>query len=400
MTQDYAPSIIKELFNFRGYRVCGFEVTCNSVVILTKKTRKTCECPKCGKKRVRFDIDYKRRIRDLNLGNRKCFIVFKERKVDCRCGFRGVEKLDFVDKYSHYTKRFEDYVSKLCQLMSLKDVAEAVEIDWKAVKRIDKKYLSRLVTGLESISPTKLGIDEISYRKGHKYLTVVRDLELGRVIWVGMGRNRKTLDRFFKELGRRKCKWVRVVVLDMHDPYIVSVRKNTKADIVFDKFHIAKKITEALDKVRRQEFAKADPELKKKFKKKRFIILKRGKRLGKKKRETLQDLMRENERLYKAYLLKEQALDILDEEEEYVALVRLYKWLDNVMEAGIAQLEKVANMITSYLYGIANYFRHRLTNAASEGFNNKINVIKRRAYGFHDIEYFMLKILQSCGRRS
>ena len=229
---------------------------------------------------------------------------------------------------------------------------------------------------------------------------MVRDLELGRVIWVGMGRNRKTLDRFFKELGRRKCKWVRVVVLDMHDPYIVSVRKNTKADIVFDKFHIAKKITEALDKVRRQEFAKADPELKKKFKKKRFIILKRGKRLGKKKRETLQDLMRENERLYKAYLLKEQALDILDEEEEYVALVRLYKWLDNVMEAGIAQLEKVANMITSYLYGIANYFRHRLTNAASEGFNNKINVIKRRAYGFHDIEYFMLKILQSCGRRS
>lgn len=122
--------------------------------------------------------------------------------------------------------------------------------------------------------------------------------------------------------------------------------------------------------------------------------------MNRKKRETLQDLMSENERLYKAYLLKEQMLDILDEEEEYVALVRLYGWLDNVKEAGIAQLEKVAGTITTYFYGIANYFKYRLTNAASEGFNNKINVIKRRAYGFHDIEYFMLKIIQSCGRRS
>lgn len=89
-----------------------------------------------------------------------------------------MEKLDFVDRYSFYTKRFENYVSKLCQLMSLRDVASIAEIDWKTAKRIDKKYLSRLVTDLESISPTKLGVDEIAYYRGHKYLTVVRDLTL------------------------------------------------------------------------------------------------------------------------------------------------------------------------------------------------------------------------------
>lgn len=308
-----------------------------------------------------------------------------------------MEKLDFVDRYSHYTKRFEEYISELCKRMSLWDVTEITGIDWKTVKRIDMKYLSKLVTSLEPISPTKLGVDEVAYQKGHKYLTVIRDLDAGKVIWIGMGRSKETLDAFFKELGKKKCRKVEVIVLDMWDPYIASVKENTKAKIVFDKFHIAKKITEALDKIRRQEFAKADTETRKKFKKKRFIILRRNKRLDEKNKETLQELMKDNEKLYQAYLLKEQALDIFDEENEETALDRLDKWFENVKEAGLQQFETVVETIKSYFYGIVNYFKYRLTNAASEAFNNKINVIKRRAYGFHDIEYFMLKILQSCG---
>lgn len=311
-----------------------------------------------------------------------------------------MEKLDFVDKYSFYTKRFEDYVSKLCQLMSLSDVSEVSGINWKAAKRIDKKYLKKLVVGLESVSPTRISVDEIAYHKGHKYLTIVRDLDLGKVIWIGIGRKKETLDIFFKELGKEKCRKIKVVVLDMWDPYIASVKEHTKAEIVFDKFHIARKVTEALDKIRKQEFARADTETRKKFKKKRFIILKRGKNLDEKKRETLQDLMEDNEKLYQAYLLKEQALDIFDEKDEKTALKRLNKWFENVKEAGLQQFETVVETIKSYFYGVVNYFKHRLTNAASEAFNNKINVIKRRAYGFHDLEYFKLKILQSCGWRS
>lgn len=111
-------------------------------------------------------------------------------------------------------------------------------------------------------------------------------------------------------------------------------------------------------------------------------------------------MMKENEKLYQAYLLKEQALDIFDEEDEQTALKRLNRWFKNVEEAGLEQFKAVVNTIKSYFYEIVNYFKHRLTNAASEAFNNKINVIKRRAYGFRDLEYFKLKILQSCGWRS
>jgi len=186
--------------------------------------------------------------------------------------------------------------------------------NWKAAKRIDKNHLSKLVAGLESITPTMLDVDEISYQKGRKYLTVVRDLTPREVIWAGISRKKEALSKFFKELGKKKCRRIKFVVLDMWDPYIASVKENTKAEIVFNKFHIAKEITEALDKIHRQEFAKADPELKKKFKKKRFVILKRGKRLDKRNQETLQDLMKGNEKLYQAYLLKEQVLDSPDEE--------------------------------------------------------------------------------------
>ena len=305
--------------------------------------------------------------------------------------------MDFVDKYSLHTLRFEEYVSTLCPKMNLTDVEDVAGIDWKTAKRIDKKYLSRLVTGLDDIYPTKLGVDEIAYRKGHNYLTVVRDLELGKVIGIGQTRKKTVLDSFFEELGEEKCSRIRVFVMDMWEPYISSVRENTNAEIVFDLFHIARKITEAVDKVRRQEFAKADVETRKKYKKKRFLILKRGKRLDKEKQESLNALMAENERLYQAYLLKEQALDVFDERDEDNARKRLDKWFENVKEAGISQFDSVVITIKSYLYGISNFFKYRLTNAASEAFNNKINIIKRRAYGFHDLEYFKLKILQSCG---
>jgi transposase len=138
--------------------------------------------------------------------SKQCFLVFTctERKIRCRCGYRGVEKLDFVDKYSPYAKRFEDYVSMLCAKMTLTDAASVAEIDWKAAKRIEKKYLSQFVLGLDELNPTRLGIDEVAYEKGHSYLTVVRDIDHGKVIWVGQMRKKETLDAFFTELGAEK----------------------------------------------------------------------------------------------------------------------------------------------------------------------------------------------------
>ncbi len=262
-------------------------------------------------------------------------------------------------------------MSLLCAKMTLTDAASVAEIDWKAAKRIDKKYLSQLVTGLDELNPRRFGIDEVAYEKGHSYLTIVRDVDLGKVIWVGQRRKKEMLDAFFTKLGAEKCVRIEVCVFDMCDPYIASIREHTHAEIVYDLFHVAKKITDAVDTLSKQEFEKADAATRKKFKKKRFLILKRGKKLDEEKRETLTALMAENERLYQTYLLKEQALDIFEERGEATALQRLERWFANVKAANLSPFDAVVKTITTYLDGIVNYFRYRLTNAASEAFNTK-----------------------------
>ena len=121
----------------------------HNIIVSLSNTCKTAECPACGRRCSNIESTYRRKIRDLDLGIRKCFVDFLERKIRCPCGYRGVEKLSFADKYEHQTKRFEDYVSLLCQLMSLQDAAKVAEIDWKTAKRIDKKYLKQVVAGLK-----------------------------------------------------------------------------------------------------------------------------------------------------------------------------------------------------------------------------------------------------------
>jgi len=386
--------VFKELYNFEGY---SFNEICKeeSVIVKLKKKGKTGTCPVCNKKRRKVIEVRKREIRDLNIANEKCYIQFDAYRITCKCGYRSMEKLDFVLPNEMITKRFSEHIFQLCEKMTLKDAAKFAMVDWRTAKRIDKQILKEKFKDLKKINPTRIGVDEIAHEKGHKYLTIVRDIDAG-VIWVGDKRKEETMNQFFAELGKEKSIQISVAVMDMWDPFIKSVKKNTNAEIVFDKFHIAKKINEGLDNIRKKEFSKADIEERKKMKKKRFLILSRDKNLDNEKREELRTLLDINKDLQIAYILKEQILDIFDEKIKENALMRFEKWKENVNNAQVEEFRKVIKTMETYWYGIENYFTHRVTNGASEGYNNKINIIKRRAYGFRDVEYFKLKILQSC----
>jgi len=396
MTSKKYKSAFKEILDFEGYILCGFQKYESSIEFFLRRTRECGTCPECNKSKRRIIERFQRSVRDLDIGNKKSYLNLEVCRIDCSCGYRGMEKIEFLDKWERHTTRFAEFVSKLCKIMSIKDASEVARIDWKTARRIDKEKLQESVKGLDEVNPTQIGIDEIAYEKGHKYLTIVRDLE-GRVIWIGLDRKKETLDKFFIELGKDKSSKIKVAVMDMWDPYVASVRENTNANIVFDKFHISKKINEALDNIRKKEFAKADKIERIEMKHKRFLILARKDNLSDEKKEELKVLMGQNKVLYKAYLLKEQVLDIFSEATEENAIKRFMLWMRNVEKSGLEEFKTAINMINRYFYGIINYFRYRITNAGSEGFNTKINIIKRRAYGFRDIEYFMLKILQSCG---
>jgi transposase len=381
--------LIRSIYRFLGFVISGYTLIDDSVIIHLKRKWRKVQCPGCGRRIYPTSKVYERKVRDLDLGPYTAYINFTEFKLRCKCGFEGYEKFDFIRPYSRYTIRFEDYVSILCEKMSLLDVSRVMEIDWKTAKEIDKLYIKSKIGSLDNTFPTKIGIDEIAYEKGHKYLTIVRELFLGKVIWIGLARKEDTLNQFFYELGKEKTRNIELAVVDMWDPYIASIKKNCPiADIVIDRFHLMKIINDAVDKIRKEEFAKADDKERKNMMHKRFLILARSKNLKPEQKDNLEYLMKRNRKLYKAYLLKEEIGDIFDEEDENVAYWRLIDWIENVKKSKIEHLFKCLKTIRKYFYGIYNYFRYKVTNAGSEGFNNKINVIKRRAYGFSDLESF------------
>jgi len=386
---------LKELYKFEGFSFEDIFKEENRMIIKQKKKGKTGTCPVCKKKRRKVIEVRERTIRDENISRKKCFILLKTYRILCKGCYRGMEKLDFILPGERLTERFAMHIYELCEKMTLKDAAKECMINWRTAKRIDKKKLKEKFKDLKGIAPERIGVDEIAQEKGHKYLTIVRDLDKG-VIWVGIKRRKETLDEFFNELGKRKCKNISVAVIDMWDPYIKSIKENTNADIVFDRFHISKKINEAVDNLRKREFAKASKEERIEMKHKRFLLLYRNKNLDKEQEKDLNELMEQNKNLYKAYLLKEQALNIFERKQRNVALRKLENWKKNVHESKMKEFTKLLKTLEHYWYGIENYFTHHVTNGASEGYNNKINIIKRRAYGFKDLEYFKLKILQSC----
>jgi len=292
----------------------------------------------------------------------------------------------------------ETYVASLAEKMSLKDTARVVGLDWKTVKQIDRVYLKSLLPDISQMEISRIAMDEIAVMKGHKYVTIIRDYDTGVVIRTFMGRRYEDTASALQTLGTGRLACIQYVSLDMWDPYIKAVReKCPNARFVFDKFHVVKKINEALDHVRRNEFANACEAERIHMKRKRYLILSREANLKPQQQEDLEKLVKKNERLHKAYLLKEQILSIFDDTTSTLEQVkeRISIWFSNVLSNDIEEFYSVVDTMRSYLYGILNHFKYHMTNAIAEGFNTKINVIKRRAYGFRDVEYFMLKIIQS-----
>lgn len=394
-------SVLRNLFPLKGYKLSVLE-NGNRILLCLKSRRKCGICPSCGKRCRNVETEYSRTARDLDMAGKPCFLEFKEKKVRCKCGYRGVEELGFVTKSRRVTKRMEAYVVSLCEKMSLKETAEVTSLDWKTVKNIDHDYIKSMLPAIDNLKITRIAIDEIAIMKGHKYFTIIRDYDTGIAIRILFGRTYEETAGALASLGKERLAAIRYVSLDMWDPYIKAVKELCpNAELIFDKFHVVKKVNEALDLVRRKEFACAEPDEQLNMKHKRFIILKREENLNKQQREELTTLMQSNEKLYKAYLLKEQILSIFDDKTSTFEQIRerITLWFENILSNQLKEFYTVVETMKNYLYGILNYFRYGMTNAIAEGFNTKINIIKRRAYGFRDLEYFMLKIYQSSLRR-
>ena len=243
-----------------------------------------------------------------------------------------------------------------------------------------------------------IGIDEFSYRKNHRYITTVVDHDRQRVIWTGKGRSSKTLNEFFDLVGEKNLKKIKHVTMDMAGGYIKAVTERLPdAEIVFDRFHVQKLVSEALDKVRRNQVRETeDPQEAKKVKKSRFPLLKNPWNLTPKEKNKLATIQQSNKPLYRAYLLKEALAAPLDYRQPKRAREALDNWLAWASRSKLKPFITVARTIRKYKEAILAYIKERHTNARVEGINNRLRMIARRAFGFHSQEA-LSSMLFLCG---
>jgi transposase len=309
------------------------------------------------------------------------------------------ERLDFLVENALHTKRFALYVGRRCRSGTIRDVAEELRLDWQTVKRLEMDYMREQIRRVGTPGPKVIGIDEISIRKGHTYRIVVSDLERRRPIWFGGDdRSEASMDQFYRFLGKKKAKGVRLAVMDMWKAFRNSTQTNApQAAILFDKFHVMKHLGEALDKIRRAEYARLGGKQRQFIKGQKYTLLSHPQNLTGTARKNLKLLLAANKRLNTAYLLKESFGQLWDYNREAWARKFFENWRASLKWQRLKPYEKFAEMIERHWDGIAAYCQpeNKVALGFVEGLNNKIRVMQRRAYGLRDEEYLRLKVLTS-----
>lgn len=337
-------------------------------------------------------------MRDLSCGDTRVYLEFEVRRVQCAdCGKVKTERLDFLADNPFYTKRFAWHIGRRCRQSSIRDVAKEFALDWHTVKSLDKQYMAEQLKRAGMPGPAAIGIDEISIRKGHTYRIVVSDLIRKRPIWFGgKDRSEASMAQFYALLGPRKATRIRLAVMDMWKPFRNATRAQApQAAILFDKFHVLRHLNEALDKVRKAEYARLSGKDRAYIKGQKYTLLSNRENLSRDGRASLKQLLAANKRLNTAYLLKERFGQLWDYRREGWARRFFEQWRDSLKWQRLEPFEKFAAMIDRHWDGIAAYCRpeNKVSLGFVEGLNNKIRVIQRRAYGLRDEEYLRLKVL-------
>jgi len=339
-----------------------------------------------------------RRIRDLSCGDRRIYLDVEIRRVACRrCAAVKQERLDFLADSPFYTKRFAFFVGRRCRASTMQDVARETHLNWKTIKALEMQYMREQLRRGGTPTPRVIGLDEVSIRKGHTYRIIVSDLVRPRPIWFGgIDRSEASLDQFFAWLGPRKSARMQLAVMDMWKAFSKSTRHHApQAKILFDKFHVLRHLSDALDQVRKSEYRRLSGRDRRFIKGQKYTLLAHRENLTLEGRQSLKLLLAANKRLNTAYLLKESFGQLWDYQREGWARRFFDHWRAALKWQRLKPFEEFAELIERHWDGIAAYCDpvNKVSLGFVEGLNNKIRVLQRRAYGLRDPAYLRLKVL-------
>lgn len=358
------------------------------------------ECPECGADAKLYDHQGERDWRHLDTCQYRTILHARPPRGECPEHGVRVVKLPWAEPSSRFTALFEALAIEWLKVASQKAVGEQLRLSWDEIHGVMERAVERGLRRRQAEPLLRIGVDEKAFRKGHSYLTLVNDLEKGRVLYVGEGRQQRSLDGFWETLTEEQKSGIEAVAMDMWEPYIKSVREHVggaEQKIVFDKFHIAKHLGEAVDRVRRKEQRTLKAAGDDRLTGTRYDWLRNPAKMEPKDRREFAELRQSGLKTARAWALKETAMALFSYVYERPARKHFRWWSHWAARSRLQPMIEVGRMLKRRFENIITYLRHRITNATSESINSKIQWVKYTARGFRNLQNFVHAIYFHCG---
>ena len=394
-----ATTAFNRMLRLPGASVIDVGFGAEGVIVTVRLRRRRRVCSSCGQLGGQIHGRRVKRWRHLDLGRTRCLIECELRRLWCRdCGVR-FEAVPWARSGSRYTRDFEDVAAWLAQQMAKAPIAGLLRIAWDSVGRIVQRVVAERLDEERLQGLLAIGVDEISYRRHHRYLTSVVDHRSGAIVWCAPGRNSETLRGFFDLLGERKSS-IKAVSIDMSGGYEKAIREATpQAEVAFDPFHVVRLAQRAVDQVRRDEWnahERSHTPKGKWIKGTRWSLLKAPQKQSAEQLALLAEVQQANRSLYRAFLLKEELRLLYQLPRPSLAGEHLDAWLVWASRSKLEPFVKLARTIRLHRNGILAAIRLGLTNGRLEGLNSRIRLISHRSFGFHSAAPLIALVYLCC----
>ena len=388
-------SLIKETISLQGFRIDSVDRFSFGIGIkIVPDYRFNPCCGRCGKPGRYRDSRNERQFKHVPIWGIPVMLSYSPRRVCCNhCKGIYVEAIPWSAGKRRLTTAFACYLATWARILPWLEVARLFQCAWGTVSSAVDFVVKYGLENRDLSGITHIGIDEISRKRGHQYLTNVYDLQTKKLIWSGEGRNAETLSQFFNFLGEERASQLQGICCDIWRPYIkVIEEKAPNAVLVFDKFHIVRHLMNAVDQVRRDEIQEKGKEHKELMKHTRYIWLKNPWNLTDKQRSRLSALEQLNLKINRAYLLKEAFRNFWSYSKPGWAAKYLKKWFWWATHSRLKPMRNFAWLIRRHEENILSYFKMPIHNGSVEGLNNKAKIISRKAYGFRSAKNYILNL--------
>jgi transposase len=402
--QRYTMQIegFEKLLGFKGFIID--KITYSPEIVqyeLHRDKRRKMICPNCFRNMF-SNKPITRTVFDLPIGTARCVkITFTTQQGKCSCGHTKTFLPNEVEEKATSTKRLKVYASELCRFMTASEVSHLLPFSDDTIRRWDKEVLEEQLGKVDLSKVKRLLIDEKSIGKHHKYITLVLDEETGELLYLGQGKSSESLTPFFEQMPENIRRQVMIACMDRTAAYKGVVQKFCpQAEIVYDKFHIVKNLNEAVDQVRREETKKAEKEETPIIKGERYNILRSRENLKPEQRVSLRALLKLNENINAAYMLKEAFRDFWS--YRYLGSARKFLswWLSLALESELRPLITFGRGVCRDHRELLNVLLYGTTNAAMERFNGTVARVIARGFGYKDERYLFLKLRQQAKKVS